>query len=135
MTGEHGSLSAFLAVLSAGLLVLVGLVVDGGRALVAKRHAVDVAEQAARVGADQLSIDALRAGRFSIDPAQAVMAVDRYLASAASQGSISVTGDTVTVRVTGDVSTVILGMVGIRQLAVTAVAVATDVHGVTTSDG
>lgn len=133
-THEHGSLSAFLAVLAVGLLVLVGLVVDGGRALVAKRRAVDVAQQAARVGADQLSVDALRAGRFSVDPAQALATIDRYLSAAGARGSASFTGDTVTVHVAGAASTAVLGMVGIKEISVTATAVATDVHGVTAAD-
>lgn len=134
MTDEQGSLTAFLAVLAVALFVLVGLVVDGGRAVVAKREAIDVAEQAARVGADQLSVDALRSGTVVVDPSAATTAVARYLAAAGEQGVATVTGDSVTVHVSSTTPTVILGMVGISTIPVSASASATNVHGVTGAD-
>ncbi len=134
MTDERGSLTAFVAVLAVGLFVLVGLVVDGGRAVVAKRKAIDVAEQAARVGADQLSLDALRTGTVAIDPRSALGAVAAYLSVAGEGGSISVAGDNVTVRVSDSVPTTILGIVGIRRIPVSATASAANVHGVTEQD-
>lgn len=134
MRGEVGSLAAFMAVLATGLFVLVGLVVDGGRAMTAKRQAMDVAEQAARVGADQLSMDALRAGSIVVDPARASSAVTRYLASAGESGTVAIAGDNVTVSISGSASTTILRMIGIGSLPVSATASATDLHGVTTPD-
>lgn len=135
MSEEQGSLTAFLAVLAVGLFALVGLVVDGGRAVVAKREAIDVAEQAARVGADQLSVDALRGGNVVVDAAAASTAVARYLRAAGEQGTATVTGDGVTVQVSSSSSTVILGIVGISAIPVSASASATNVHGVTGADG
>lgn len=135
MIDERGSLTAFVAVLAVGLLVLVGLVVDGGRAVVAKRQAMDIAEQAARLGADQLSVDALRAGKIVVDPAAASTAVTRYLASAGEVGTMSVSGDSVTVRVTAGASTSVLRMIGISSIPVSAEASATNLHGVTGPDG
>jgi Flp pilus assembly protein TadG len=134
MSDERGSLTAFVAVLSVGLFVLAGLVVDGGRAVVAKRQAIDVAQQAARVGADQLSVDALRSGSIVIDPAAASAAVERYLSVADEQGTVSVRGTTVTVRIVGSAPTTILGIVGISRIGVSASASATNVHGVTEQD-
>lgn len=134
MTDDRGSLTAFVAVLATGLFVLVGLVVDGGRAVTAKRQAVDVAEQAARVGADQLSIDALRAGSIVVDPARATSAVTQYLATAGESGTLAVTGDSVTVRISGNTPTTILGMIGIGIIPFSATASATDLHGVTVPD-
>lgn len=134
MRDDQGSLTAFLAVLAVGLFVLIGLVVDGGQAIVAKRTALDVAEQAARVGADQLSVDDLRAGRFAVDPVAAASAVTGYLDAAGATGSVSVSGDSVTVHVVGDAPTAILGIIGIDDIGVSATASATDVHGVTQED-
>lgn len=135
MTGDdNGSLTVFLAVLATGLLALVGLVVDGGRAIVAKRQAIDIAEQAARVGADQLSVDALRSGQFVIDQAAARSSVERYLAAAGATGTASVSGGIVTVHVAADPTTVVLGIVGINDVPVSGTAQAGDVHGVTGPD-
>ncbi|HLX89307.1 MAG TPA: pilus assembly protein TadG-related protein [Acidimicrobiales bacterium] len=134
MTDQRGSLTAFLAVLATGLFVVVGLVVDGGRAIAAKREAADVAEQAARVGADQLSIDDLRAGRFVVDPQAASNAVAGYLSVARMTGHSSVSGDSVTVHVSDNSTTAVLGIIGIRVIPVSATASATNLHGVTKED-
>jgi Flp pilus assembly protein TadG len=131
---ESGSLSVFVAVLAIALLALVGLVVDAGRAIAARRAAMDVAEQAARTGAGQISIDALRSGSFVLDPASAVNAADAYLQAAGQSGTAFVRGDTVTVQVEETTPTVLLGIIGIRKIDVSEVASATNVHGVTRGD-
>ncbi|HZU79435.1 MAG TPA: TadE family protein [Acidimicrobiales bacterium] len=131
---ERGSLTAFVAVLGAALFVLVGLVVDGGRAIDAHRQAMDAAREAARVGADQLSVDGLRSGEVTVDPAAAVAAVTGYLTAAGEQGSVQVDGDTIVVHVDASVPTAILGMIGIDHLSVSASASATNLHGVTRQD-
>ncbi len=127
-------MTAFLAFLGVALFVLVGLVVDGGRALAARRQAMDIAEQAARIGADQLSVDALRQGSFIIDPVAATNAVDADLLSSGVTGTVSVSGDSVTVAVHSVCTTTILEIVGVQSIAVSGTAVATDVHGVTRED-
>jgi hypothetical protein len=50
--GDRGSSAAFLAVLAVPLLLLFGLVLDGGRALEAKLQAKDAAAEAARAAAN-----------------------------------------------------------------------------------
>jgi putative Flp pilus-assembly TadE/G-like protein len=62
--GERGSSAAFVAVLAVPLLLLFGLVLDGGRALEAKLRAKDVAAEAARAGANNCDPLALR----GVDP-------------------------------------------------------------------
>jgi len=131
---QHGSLSVFIAVLAVALFALVGLVVDAGRAISARRTAMDQAEQAARAGAAQLSIDALRSGQITLEPGAAIRAADSYLSSVGQSGSASVVGDTVTVSVEESEPTVILGIIGIHRITVSAVASATNVHGVTRQD-
>ena len=134
--GEHetGSFTVFVAVFALALFALLGLVVDAGRAIAARSNAWDQAEQAAREGAGQLSVDALRAGQIELDPSAAISAADSYLAAAGQTGSASVVGNVVTVRVSETEPTVILQIVGIRQIEVSAVASATDVRGVTRQD-
>jgi len=127
--------SAFLAFFGVALFALVGLVVDGGRALAARRQAIDVAEQAARTGADQLSVDSLRNGSYVVDPTAAAIAVDDELRVAGMSGTVSVSGDEVIVSVHTVTRTTILGIVGLRAISVSGTATAVDLHGVTRSDG
>lgn len=131
---EIGTLTAFLAALCVSLFALVGLAVDGGRAVAARVTASGVAEQAARVGADQLSIADLRSGQITIDPAAATRSAEAYLRSAGYTGSVTATMSMVTVRVRASAPTVVLGIVGIRYISVDVTERASDVHGVTRED-
>jgi Flp pilus assembly protein TadG len=131
---EAGSLTAFVAVLCFSLFVLIGLVVDAGRAISARSIAMADAQQAARAGAGQLSLGALRSGIVEVDPATAIQASDAYLASVGQPGTTSVVGQTVTVRIDTIEPTVILGIVGIDRIGISVTASAIDVHGVTRED-
>jgi len=127
-------LTAFVAVLSLSLFVLVGIVVDAGRAIAARSAAMTEAQQAARAGAGQISVDALRSGQIEIDPGAAVLAADEFLASVGQLGTASVVGQTVTVHIASTESTAILGIIGINAITVSVTASATYVHGVTQED-
>jgi Flp pilus assembly protein TadG len=132
--GEGGSLTAFVAVLALALFALVGLVVDAGRAVSARELALEQAQQAARAGAGELSLDDLRSGQITLDQPAAIEAADAYLASVGQVGTASVTDQTVTVHIDASEPTVILGIVGINRIAVSVTASATNVHGVTEED-
>ena len=132
--GETGSFTIFVAVLAVGLWVLLGLVVDSGRAIAERAAALSEAEQAARAGVAQLSVVDLRAGRLALNPVAAARAADQFLTLEGQSGSVVVTGGTVTVIIQTGIPTTILGMIGIRRIDVSAAASATDVHGVTRED-
>jgi Putative Flp pilus-assembly TadE/G-like len=134
LTGQSGSLSAFMAVFCLSLFILTGLVVDAGRAIAVRSAAAADAEQAARAGAGQLSVDGLRSGVVEIDPAAAILAANDYLASVGESGTTAVVNQTVTVHISTDEPTVMLGIVGIRQIVVSVTASASNVHGVTEED-
>jgi Flp pilus assembly protein TadG len=131
---EGGSLTAFVATLSFALFALVGLAVDGGRAVADRGAASGVAEQAARVGAEQISVGGLRQGVVTIDPFAARAAAERYLAAVGYSGDVATSGDSVTVHVWSSEPTVILGIVGIDRISISASASATNLHGVTKED-
>lgn len=59
--GERGSMAVFTVIFSVVVFLLAGLLVDGGAAINARLRAADVAEQAARAGADRIDVDHLRA--------------------------------------------------------------------------
>jgi hypothetical protein len=127
---DDGAIAAFVLLVLVGLVALLGLVVDGGSALTARQAAAVEAEQAARAGAGAISVDALRAGSVQIDPSAAVVAAERFASAAGHPGSATVTGEVVTVRISYEVPTDILGIVGIDDLRVSATASAVDVNGV-----
>ncbi|HEU5159374.1 MAG TPA: pilus assembly protein TadG-related protein [Streptosporangiaceae bacterium] len=56
---ERGAISAMIVTLIVMLFMLAGLVVDGGFAINARQRIFDDAEQAARVGANQIDLDTL----------------------------------------------------------------------------
>ena len=60
-TDEAGSVTAMVAIFAVALLLLAGLVYDGGMILASKRRAINTAEQAARAGAQEVSIASVRA--------------------------------------------------------------------------
>jgi len=128
---EAGSLVAFVAVVAVALFALFGLVVDGGEALASKREAAAEAEQAARSGADALSVDALRDGQVRLNPVAALAAAEHYLQVTGHPGSVQISGNTVTVEVSITSPTSVLSMVGIDRLTVSATASATALNGVT----
>jgi Flp pilus assembly protein TadG len=133
--GETGSLTAFLAIFCVALFALVGLAVDGGRAVSARSAAFAEAQEAARVGAGQLSVGALRSGDVEIDPVAAVRAAQSYLNSIGQRdGTTVVTDQTVTVHISSEEPTVILGIVGINRIVISVSASAVEVHGVSEED-
>lgn len=69
---ERGSISMFVVIFTIAVLMLAGLVYDGGLAIAARQRAADIAEEAARAGANAVDVDALRSGApLQLDETQA----------------------------------------------------------------
>jgi len=116
---EEGRVTAFVVVLTTGILALTGLTLDGGLALAAKVRAGGQAEAAARAGAQAIDLAAYRAtGIVRLMPGQAVASAQAHLAAEGATGTVTVSGDTVTVTVTASQPTQLLGLVGIGSLRV-----------------
>jgi len=128
---DDGSIAAFMVLFIVTLLVLTGLVVDGGAAMTARQAAADEAQQAARAGAGALSVDALRSGRLALDPTAAVAAAEAFTVAAGHPGTASVDAGVVTVTIHYRIGTALLGLVGVDTLPVSGTASAVDVSGVT----
>lgn len=123
---ESGMVTAFVVIFTAALLLMAGLVLDGGLALAAKVQAIDDAQAAARAGAQAIDIPTYRAtGQITLDPAQATVAAERYLTSAGHTGTVAVTGEQVTVTVTISQPTQILSLAGIGHLTEAGTGTAT----------
>lgn len=130
---DEGRVTAFVVVLVTGILALAGLTLDGGLALAAKVEANGQAEAAARAGAQAIDLAVYRASnRLQLVPAQAVANAQNYLASLGASGTVTVSGDTVTVTVTASQPTQLLGLVGISSLSVHGAGSAHPQRGVLT---
>jgi hypothetical protein len=127
--------TAFVVVLTIGILALAGLTLDGGLALAAKVKANGEAEAAARAGAQAIDLNAYRnTGALQLVPALAVADAQSYLATVGAAGTVTVLGDTVTVTITASQHTQLLGMVGISSLTVHGTGSAHPQRGVVTID-
>jgi len=137
--GDAGSVTVLVAVLGFALLLMLGLVVDGGRQLIAYRRAANDAEQAARAGAGAVNPAGLRTGIYALDSAAATAAARRYLSASQTDGritasSITVTGNTVAVALSIRRTTTFLAAVGITGVSATGRGRAQLVHGVAVED-
>jgi hypothetical protein len=120
---EQGRVSAFVAVLTSGILAMTGLTLDGGLALAAKIKANGQAEAAARAGAQAIDLAAYRTnGELQLLPTQAITQAQHHLTRVGASGVVTVTGDTVRVAVTASHRTQLLGLVGISTVTVHATA-------------
>ena len=131
---ERGSVTVFFAISVLGLLLLIGLVADGGVKLRATQQAAATAAEAARAGGQALDTAAAAAGESGrVDRALAVQAAQDYLTAAGATGTVIVSDDRtrLTVTVTRTTPTAFLSLIDINQLTVTAHAQAVLVGAVT----
>jgi Flp pilus assembly protein TadG len=120
--------TVFVALAAFALLLMVGLVVDGGGRMRALGRADRVAAEAARAGAEAADT---RGPTLVLDRPAARAAAIAYLRSAGVAGTVTLTDPrTVTVTVTVTGSDVILGLVASGGYSVTGSAQATLVIGV-----
>lgn len=132
-TGDEGRISAFVVTVLAAILALAGLTLDGGLALADKVRVNGQAEAAARAGAQALDLDAYRAtGAVHLVTSQAGVMARSYLSTVGQIGTVTVTGNTVTVTITATHRTQLLALVGIPALTVHGTASAHPVRGVLT---
>jgi Flp pilus assembly protein TadG len=138
--GEAGSASLWVPLLVVLILIVGGFAFDGANALTAKRRAINVAEQAARAGAGQIDLVALRSGgRYRINPAKARRAAHDYLRAVGYPGHVALgrdaLGDRVDVTVTWSQRALFAAFVGNGAYAGTGRASAHVCHGIAQEEG
>lgn len=125
LRGDRGSATPWaIGLVVVGFLV-AGLVFDGGVAMAAKVDTWNIAQQAARRGADQLDLVLLRTtGTVAIDPPAAEAAAHEWLDQAGVDGTVTATVGQVTVTVTTSAEAVLLAAVGVSTYTITSTAAA-----------
>lgn len=127
---DRGSASLFVLIAVVGLMLAIGLVVDGGRKVEALQRADALAQEAARTASQQLIAHrSVRGLSPQIDTATAQQAAGAYLAAAGVRGSATASATTVTVTATVTEPTTFLAAIGITDVSATATATARIVRG------
>jgi Flp pilus assembly protein TadG len=120
---DDGAATLFVIVLAVALLAAIGLVVDGGGKIRALERADETAREAARAATQMLEIPAaVRGDSVTVEPAAAARAARSYLAAVGAEGTVSVSGSTVTVSTRVVYQPVFLGFVGVGPVTVTGEA-------------
>lgn len=134
-TAHRGQAIVWTAVMLPLFVAIVGLAADGGLVFSARRELQNVADSAARAGAQQIDVRAYRESRgrtVVLDGAAARRITAEY---AADQGAsrnirIEVEPSRVQVGLSLDAPTTFLRLVGIETVRVTAAATAEVRHGI-----
>jgi hypothetical protein len=115
------------------LVVIIAAAVFGGGVIFgARAHGYDLAQQAARAGAQQIDAATYRTnGVLRLDPDRAATAARQFLAAGGATGTVTVTAARVTVTATSHQPTPMLAIFGIPTVTVTATASATPTTGPT----
>ena len=98
-TGDRGSVSLWLVIFALVSFVLLAFIIDGGQIMNARERAADIAGQAARAGADTVSVASLRGGGAPQIPQGACDQASSALVAGYAKGSLSASaagGTTVT---------------------------------------
>ena len=133
-------ITVLVTMLTSSLMLVIGLVIDGGSARAARSDALDEASSAARAAAQMIDEGALRGEReVVLDPVAARKAAADFVASTGDKADITITGQPaaapgavrprvaaapaqVTVTVTRTVATQFLWAVGINSITESATA-------------
>lgn len=129
---DRGAAAVWVLIMVPALVLVAGLVADGGAVMAKHEQAQNIAEQAARAGADQLNDASLRnGGPPQIDAVAARSAATRYVHAAGATGTVAVTGATVTVTTHMWQPMRILDAIGVSPRTVTGKARARSIGGIT----
>jgi hypothetical protein len=127
-----------VAILAVPLFLLAGLVADGGAAIAGRQRAANLAEEAARAGANAIDVSELRRGNTVVLRSKAQSFATTYLNGVPTSGAANMTGFSVratttdvTVDVTVTTPTIFLGLIGVNEFQVTGTATARFARGIT----
>ena len=133
---ERGAVTVFVTIITVALLAVAGLVADGGRILSARREAANVAESAARAGAQAIDLRRLRQqNEIVLDPNDATGRARDYLSAAGYHGQVHADTLHVHVAVVINRPTLLLGATGIHDFTVESTGDATPIRGITRVTG
>jgi hypothetical protein len=127
---DSGAAAVTLLVIGMIVILFAAALLGGGALFAARAHGFDLAQSAARAGAQQIDTATYRAtGVLRLDPARAAQAAKQFLAAAGANGAVQVTAARITVTATSHQATPMLKPFGIADVTVTSTASATPTTG------
>ena len=130
---DRGSIAVPAVITVLAVLLMIGLVIDGGTKIRAARNADAIGAEAARAGGQQVTVGAVLAGGGAVISAEsAAAAAQAHLDARGVPGAVIVLDAThieVTVSITEP--TVLLSLVGYTSVTGTGTATARVAHGIT----
>lgn len=112
------------------VVLFVAALLGGGALFAARSTGYDLAQSAARAGAQQIDTATYRAtGELRLDPAKAAQAAKQFLAAAGATGTVEVTAARISVTATSRQATPMLAAFGFDTVTVTSTAQATPTTG------
>jgi Flp pilus assembly protein TadG len=115
---ERGAAAWTLIITTTAFVALLGLIGGGGELINGRVEAKRAAEQAARAGADELSVAAVRSGTDAVDAGEAIARATGMLHQAGWTGTVRVQGSKVIVTATGTRSPEFLGLLGVGAIRI-----------------
>lgn len=122
---DDGRIAILVLVMGIGVLIMIGLAVDGGAKARALARADNIAAEAARAGGQAINLDqAATGGAKVVDPAEARTQTMRYLADAGVTGTVTPAdgGRRLHVDVSISFDTTLLSLIGVGSMTVTGSA-------------
>lgn len=110
---SNGSISAFVVCITMCLLVLTSLVVDGGTVIARYAELSDIAENASRLGSQQ--IVGIRAGDPQLNEVGARQRINEFLTSKHLTGRVTARDGGTIVEIRTSVPMRMLSIIGIRE--------------------
>ncbi len=120
--GDAGFVAAWTIAIAVACWGMVGLVVDGGRALRERSSAFGAAASAARAGVQEIDERQAVLGVLALDEQAAIQSAHAYLEDRGFDGDVTVDGLDVTVSIEGETDILILAAPDTVPYAVTATA-------------
>ena len=128
---DEGQAALIVVVFALFLIMLIGLVSDGGMILSQRRDLQGLADGAARAAAQPGNQNASRSGSTSIDPTTAEQDAQSYLADAGFEGSSNVltAGGQVTIQLSESVPLGFAKLLGISRTTLHATSTSSPISG------
>lgn len=119
---EEGSLAAYFVLIVVVLMVMMGFVIDSSGKYSEVEHAQMVASGASRTAVNSLTGAALQNGSIAVQTVTAQAAAENYITAAGMTGTVTVTGEVITVNVETSYTTKFLSLIGVNELPAAATA-------------
>lgn len=114
---QRGSISALVVCLVISAIAVVGISYDGGRVVSSYVELSDIAQNAARIGAQH--VVGIREGEPRVSRSASVDAMEGFLRGERVTGYFTVSSRSITVKVTRNVPMRVLGVVGVHWRTIT----------------